>query len=295
MVASLITSVVLMFNLIFVPSVFAQRISGTQQVLNDEVAVQGAVVQDDLVQGDESAKQNSGAPGNDVDTVLKEFIVGVPIIGSNIVDEYVAQLQTVYIRFGFRLRVLRAPYKRLFVNGDRGMLDAIIMAPEVFRVHMKHLMQVPEPLVFSDVMAFSLHGVPEINAFSDLKDYRIGYLLAFETSEQLLKGHTATAVRTYDQLFSMLLKGRVDIALGMQREVYRFVEQQPEFRVMKMHRTPMLRVPLFHFVHEKHHDIYQPLSDAIAEKVNSSGFKSRIRSLAPKSPFLTGPATESAE
>ncbi|ARU57962.1 hypothetical protein OLMES_3943 [Oleiphilus messinensis] len=50
--------------------------------------------------------------------------------------------------------------------------------------------------------------------------------------------------RTYDQLFSMLLKGRVDIALGMQREVYRFVEQQPEFRVMKMHRTPMLRVPL---------------------------------------------------
>ncbi|MCG8612316.1 MAG: hypothetical protein MI864_17480 [Pseudomonadales bacterium] len=211
--------------------------------------------------------------------------IGLPDHASAIAEEYAEEVAKVYEQFGYQWETSRAPARRILIQADRGDLDGVILVPGVVRDHFYNLVQINVSVTSIDMMAFSMPELAEVKHIDDLKGLKVGYLLGYETTERLLQNIGALSVRSYDLLFGMILKHRLDIALALRRETFRFVEHHSEFAVMKMHPTPIIRVPLYHFINRKYEGLVEQVEEALTRQLATGELEKRISDHTPKSPF----------
>jgi polar amino acid transport system substrate-binding protein len=166
-------------------------------------------------------------------------------------------------RVGHALEVVTLPIERALVNANAGIEDGDLYRAAGFEKDYPNLVQVPHPLIEQEFVAFALRSDIAVRGWSDLAPYNVAYITGQKIIERHLQGSgKALSVRDSEQLFALLASGRIDLAIN-NRWVGLAVAQRAGIPVRVL-EPPLLRVPMFMYLHRKHEALVQPLAAALA-------------------------------
>lgn len=177
----------------------------------------------------------------------------------------------VYAELGHHLTIQEYPQGRSLIESNAGHVDG-----ELFRVaginnEYKNLIRILGPISFSRILAYvnkSSNFSPE--KWSDLKGLRVGYVSGAKIVEKKLEGTQSITVQRPEQLFYMLKNNRLDVA------IYVATSAKIPDGVIPVD-TPLLKVPVYHYIHAKNKRLVAPLQDSI-RRLTAQGELERISS-----------------
>ena len=177
----------------------------------------------------------------------------------------------VYAELGHQLTIEEYPQGRALIESNAGHVDG-----ELFRVaginnEYKNLIQIPDPISFSRIFAYvNKDSNLSPNNWADLKGLRVGYVMGVKVVEAKLKGTMAVTVNRPEQLFYMLKNNRLDVA------IYVATRAKILEGVIPI-ETPLLKVPVYHYIHNKNKQLVAPLQGVI-QRLTEQGELARIMS-----------------
>jgi polar amino acid transport system substrate-binding protein len=167
-------------------------------------------------------------------------------------------------RAGYGLRVVPLPHERALLNANAGIEDGDLYRATGFEKDYPNLVQVPQPLLEQDFVAFARRADVEVHGWPDLARYSVGYVTGNKILERQLQGVAQqTSVRDNAALFGLLAADRVDVVL-INRWVGYLAARQAGL-VVRVQEPPLLRVPMFVYLHRKHESLAPRLAAALAE------------------------------
>ncbi|MBN2049821.1 MAG: transporter substrate-binding domain-containing protein [Spirochaetales bacterium] len=157
---------------------------------------------------------------------------------------------------------------------NSGVLDGDINRIEGMEATYPNLVRVPEANMVMEFVAFSKKDIP-INGWESLKDLDIGIVRGWK----ILEDHTrdfpfVTFVPTEVELFTMLDKGRIDVALYSKLTGYAVVQDLALTGIRHL-SPPLARREMFLYVHSSHKNLVTPLAETLRE-IKADGTYDRI-------------------
>ncbi|WP_261845132.1 substrate-binding periplasmic protein [Aliamphritea ceti] len=186
------------------------------------------------------------------------------------------------------LQVMREAYKKLDIDVDADFLPAsrsLMMASygqydgELYRIagiseDYPHLLKVPTPINQVEVVAFCRTDDDNSMTLESLKGYRLGVRRGVRFNVHLPLDHSTQEVASNQQLFNMLEKSRIDIALLSRSNGLQILKEMEVTDISPLN-PPLLNLDLYHYVHIRHQQII-PHLDQILQAMHTSG---RIREI----------------
>lgn len=121
-------------------------------------------------------------------------------------------LQEAFRRINQQVRFVTTPSERGLINANSGAADGDVNRIAGLSKTYPNLLQVPEPNMSYDFMAFSRKALP-IKGWESLRGLRVGYITGWKIFDENVQGASVTKVDTPQQLFTLLAADRVDVAL----------------------------------------------------------------------------------
>lgn len=166
-------------------------------------------------------------------------------------------------RLGYTLTVVPLPVERALVNANAGIEDGDLMRVAGFEKDYPNLVQVPEPLLHQEFAAFARRPDIEVRGWADLARYSVAHLTGMKVVERELEGRRdVTTVRDIDLLFGLLASGRVEVIVH-NRAVTLLAAQRAGLS-LRVLEPPLLRVPMYVYLHRRHAELAPALAAAIA-------------------------------
>lgn len=167
-------------------------------------------------------------------------------------------------RVGHDLRVVPLPHERALVNANAGIEDGDLYRAAGFEKDFPNLAQVPESLVEQDFVAVARRPDVSVRGWDDLARYSVAYVTGNKILERHLEGFAnVTSVRDNTLLFGLLATDRVDVVL-INRWVGLVAARQAGLAV-RVQEPPLVRVPMYMYLHRKHATLIPPLAAALAQ------------------------------
>lgn len=167
-------------------------------------------------------------------------------------------------RAGYGLRVVPLPIERALVNANAGIEDGDLFRAAGFEKDYPNLLQVPQPLIDQDFVALTLRADVEVRSWSDLARYSIAHITGQKIIERQLQGAAnVTTVRDGELLLELLVNGRVDIIVH-NRWVALWLARRAG-RTVRVLEPPLLRVPMYMYLHRKHEALVPRLAAALVD------------------------------
>lgn len=188
-------------------------------------------------------------------------------------------------RIGLKGEVaLYSASKRALLNANDDVDQGVAMRIKNLEKNYPNLIRIPERVIENDFVAYSRDLNFATSKWDSLLPYDVTHIHGWVVFERnLAKGQRATTVSEPKQMFTMLAKKRVDLALyerwqGLQRA--RDLGQE-----VRVHEPPLASVDMFMYVHKKHAHLVGPLDKAL-KAMKSDGTYQKIfdKSLAPLTP-----------
>ena len=181
-------------------------------------------------------------------------------------------LKEAYQQLGVDIRVEEYPGERSLVAANTGKTDGELGRIQGMEKEYSNLVMVPVPLFELSVSAFSNQAI-SINTVDDLKKYRIGFV----GGTKVVEGMTADfpnrlRVGRPDQLFQMLLLGRIDVALDMTEDGL-IVLQSDKYKTIKMISPKLVKANIYHYLNKKHADVLPAITKVMQTMLDNGTFK----------------------
>ncbi len=168
------------------------------------------------------------------------------------------------------------PAERALHTSNSGKIDG-----EVFRIVNVHkrftnLVMVPTPINVLEGIAFvkDRHIVIN-NGWESLSNYKIGGQVGVKFVERGTKDMNRYLVDTNEQLFHMLDRGRVDVAVAAYVNGIKAIKKL-ELTSVKALQPSIQTYPLYHYLHKKNADLV-PKLDKVLREMKRSGRIDQIR------------------
>ena len=152
--------------------------------------------------------------------------------------------------------------KRALLNANSDVDQGVAMRIKNLEKAYPNLIRVPERVIENDFVAYSRDLNFATSGWASLLPYAVTHIHGWVVFERnLAKGQNVTTVTDPGQMFTMLEKKRVDLALyerwqGLQRA--RNLGQS-----VRVHNPPLASVDMFMYVHKKHAHLVEPLDKAL--------------------------------
>lgn len=161
-----------------------------------------------------------------------------------------------------RVAVYERASERAIRNAAEGIDDGIALRIKGLDEKYPHLLFVPEKVMDNDFVAIAARPDIEVRGFSDLRPFSVGYILGWQVFDRHLgEGGNATQVKSADQLFDLLERGRVDVVLY---ERWQGLQQARDRGIpARIQEPPLVRQEMFMYLHEKHRALVAPLAGAL--------------------------------
>ena len=177
-------------------------------------------------------------------------------------------------RNGIKLSLIRLPAERGLINANTGIDDGELLRIGGMEKLYPNLVPVPEKLMDMHFVAFSKDPSVKIDGWQSLKNYAVGFIKGWKILEiNTPKEAQIILARDSEQLFTMLEKNRIDVALFerlMGLEIIRHKKIQGARDL-----SPSLAVRgMYIYLNKK----YKPLASKIAASLaalKSEGFYNR--------------------
>jgi polar amino acid transport system substrate-binding protein len=187
-------------------------------------------------------------------------------------------------RLGYTLTVVPLPVERALVNANAGIEDGDLFRSPGFEKDYPNLVQVPEPLLHQEFVAFTQRADIAVRDWADLSRYSVAHLTGMKVIERELEGRRdVTSVRDITLLFGLLTSGRVDVIVH-NRAVGLLAARRAGLS-LRVQQPALLRQPMYIYLHRRHAALAPKLAAAIAE-VRRDGTWQRLydQILAPLEP-----------
>ena len=184
-------------------------------------------------------------------------------------------LEEAYASIGIEIEVIRYPGLRSLKTANEGGVDGELSRVKAFEHDYPNLIPVPVPVNHLRGTAFSKNGGIELRGWGSLKDYTIGITRGMKFAERGADGMTIVRANSHEQLFQLLDKGRVDVAINP------FVNGVVIIKKLKLEgihalEPPLVYIDLYHFLHKRHVALVPRITDTI-RKMEASGRIDDIR------------------
>ncbi len=185
-------------------------------------------------------------------------------------------LEVIYKKANIPLKLIIVPSARALVESSQGRIDGELQ--RIFKLGKAYptLIRVPTPFTYFEAAAFSIKHQFSISGWSSLKGHRIGFVGGMKFAELGLEGiKTVHPVIGSDQLFKMLTKERLDIAVTARFNGLYHIKKLKLNSIRQL--EPVIeRQQLYHYLHEKHRNLI-PIIDSVIKSMKESGELANIR------------------
>ena len=183
-------------------------------------------------------------------------------------------IKEAFRRSGLRAEIVFTPTERSMYDVDAGLLDGEINRIEGMEKNFPNLVMVPEPNMVMDFVAFSKRNLP-IDGWESIRDLRIGIVKGWKILEENTAGFPdVTLVPTETELFNMLDKDRIDVALYDRLTGYEQIHLRG-FEGMFHLEPPLASREMFLYLNREHESLAGPLAQAL-RSMKEDGTWSRI-------------------
>lgn len=167
-------------------------------------------------------------------------------------------------RLGIDLDLQRVPTGRAGPLADTGEADGCGPRIAGYDKFFPNLVQVEEPVIDFEFMAFTKREDIEVRDWTSLSDYTVGHLTGSVILANKTKQHAGmvTSVRDAEQLFTLLERGRIDIAV-IERWTGLYAVNRLELRDVRLLQPALAHRPMFFYLNRKHADLAPRLADAL--------------------------------
>jgi polar amino acid transport system substrate-binding protein len=194
--------------------------------------------------------------------VFSTFI-GHPLVGfsGQIVRE-------AYQKIGIEVEIQQYPASRALAIANRGDVDGELGRVAGINKTFTNLLMVPVAISSIDGVIFTKDTHFPVLGWESLKPYKVGLVRGTHYVEEKTVGMDRLILTESKQLFGMLQKGRIDVAV-MDR-VYGLIElkhnQMKNIRVME---PPLAKHYIHHYIHKKHASLLPSVTQAFQEMQQS--------------------------
>lgn len=170
-------------------------------------------------------------------------------------------LTEAFRRIGFKVEIVYTPTAKSLPDVNAGIMDGEINRIAGMETQFPNLRRISEPNMTMEFVAFSSRPVV-INGWESIQGHEIGLVKGWRILEENTKGFPFVAtVPTEIELFTMLRKGRIDLALYDKLTGYAVLKELGYESISHLD-PPLAQRDMFLYVHRKH--------EAIMEKIAAS-------------------------
>ncbi|WP_169567576.1 substrate-binding periplasmic protein [Sneathiella limimaris] len=173
-------------------------------------------------------------------------------------------LKEAFERIGVEVDVVKYPAERAIHGANNGDFDGDGYRVAGLERIYPNLIRVPEKIFDMRFGAFSRDETVPTEDWDSLTPYSIGLIIGWKIFELNVKSERVTKVKNVDQLFSLLSKGRVEVALYDQWQGLAYLQENQisGFKVL----DPLLATKdMYLYLHKKHADKVPLVANALRE------------------------------
>lgn len=177
-------------------------------------------------------------------------------------------LKKAYKEAGLKVAFVPLPSRRSLHDANSGQLDGdagrIAGAEELY----PNLVPVPTPVYTIKGSAFVINELPDIQSWEDLEPYRVGIVRGILFAENGTAELHPLRANSYEHLFSLLVAGRIDIAVSEWNNAQRIIQKSFPEQGIHTQGDPLFTGDLYHYLHKKHQHLI-PVLDAALRQTGS--------------------------
>lgn len=189
-----------------------------------------------------------------------------------VLDLFYAEL---FKRVGLKVEIQPSSAERGLLNANSGIDDGDVSRVLGIEQTYQNLVRVPEKVMYYQMVAFSRHANFEVRGAASLQPYDVGILTGWKILERNIVGsRSLVKLETGSQLFSMLDKDRLDVAVIEKLEGLHFI-QTMGLKGIKILQPAFVEGDWYLYLHKKHSALAPRLAEEI-RKMKQDGSYQRI-------------------
>jgi len=190
-------------------------------------------------------------------------------------------LKEAYVKLGISTSISYLPGNRSLLYSSTGRVDGELFRIEGIQREFPDLIQITEPILELETIAYSSDVEFNINGWKSLNPYKLGFLRSFKKAEKNTQGMNTYQDDSLNNLFKLLNKGRIDLVIESQigASVILQLEDKP---VIKALYPPVDRFYIYHYLHTKNKNLLLPITDVLSEMRRSGEIQQIIDSTLQK-------------
>jgi len=178
-------------------------------------------------------------------------------------------MQQAYKKLGIEAKVRYYPGNRSLRFSNEGHADGELFRIKGMNKDYPNLIRIPVPLLELETMAYARRSNIEIDGWSSLSPYKLGFLRGFKKAEQNTQGMQTFSAESMPALFDLLARGRLDIVIESRIGGRMFGAPKMQFDIRSLH-PPIDKIKIFHYLH-KEHKLLIPHIVTVLEQMKASG------------------------
>lgn len=178
-------------------------------------------------------------------------------------------------RAGLSMRFIRVPPERALLNANAGIEDGVSARIAGLEQSYPNLMPVPEQVLLFHFVAFTQRAELPKADWQTIAPLVVGHIRGWKIFEQNLTPQTrVTIVDSAEQLFDMLNRDRIDVAL-YERWLGLALAAKKGLGDVRIVEPPLAERPMFIYLHKRHVDAIPKLADAL-RAIKAEGLYTRV-------------------
>lgn len=178
-------------------------------------------------------------------------------------------------RAGLNLKMVQVSPERALLNANSGIEDGVSARIGGLEKNYPNLVRVPEKVMDFPFVAFAIQSKLNNASWDTLEPLSAGHIQGWKIFEQSLKpGTQVTIVDTAEQLFTMLDKNRIDVAL-YERWLGLALAKKMGIQNIRVVEPALADREMFIYLNKRHTDKVPAISSAL-RALKADGFYARI-------------------
>lgn len=174
---------------------------------------------------------------------------------------------------GLTMKLIRTPPERALLNANAGIDDGELVRIKGINNTYTNLVRVPEKLIDWTFVALTRNPDIVVRDWNDLRKYNIGFIRGWKILENNTKRHQKVSiVRSPKELFAMLDKDRIDIALYAKWMGLEIIKKN-NIQGVRVLEPPLAMREMYIYLNKKHSAYVNNIANALKKMKESGEYK----------------------
>jgi len=199
--------------------------------------------------------------------------------GTGMLDRIIKEA---FQRIEIKAEIVYTSTEKSLIDVNAGLLDGEINRIEGMELSYPNLIRIPEPNMVMNFVAFSTKSIP-IQGWESIRNLYLGIVKGWKILEDKTEGFPRVVyVPSEVELFTMLHKGRIDLALYADLTGYAVLEDLG-FKEIFALAPPLEMRNMYLYVHKKHRDKVELIAEGLRGMKQDGTYDALVKEYLPES------------